>query len=52
MFWCSGSLLKGGGVWVDEIMYVYFVWWNFILQYQLFFVTSAGFVFNMHIYQV
>lgn len=42
----------GGGVWVDEIMYVYFVWWNFILQYQLFFVTSAGFVFNMYTYQV
>lgn len=52
---CSGVLgpiLKGGGVFGFMRRYVFFVWWNFILQYQLFFVTSAGFVFNMYTYQV
>lgn len=42
----------GGGLFGLMRRYVYFVWWNFILQYQLFFVTSAGFVFNMYTYQV
>lgn len=52
---CSGVLgpfLKGGGVFGLMRHYVHFVWWNFILQYPLFFVTSAGFVFNMYTYQV
>lgn len=47
-----GPILKGGGLFGLMRRYVFFVWWNFILQYQLFFVTSAGFVFNMHTYQV
>lgn len=42
----------GGGLFGLMRRYVYIVWWNFILQYQLFFVTSAGFVFNMYTYQV
>lgn len=51
VFWAP--FWKGGGALFGLMRrYVYIVWWNFILQYQLFFVTSAGFVFNMYTYQV